>query len=175
MPIANVQDAHQVGHSLKAIRSEPDAEDRARAIRRMFVETLDFDHADLLVPLNDAAADLPFDARLLARRDGFSILYIHLDGDNSVKTAAASAASKVIGDSIADEPLLLLTNRDCDQRHVIYPDLLGPQPRLQRMVLHRGQPARAVAQQIANLWHDYGESGLTVGEAVRSAFSVARH
>lgn len=100
--------------------------------------------------------------------------YIHLDGDNSAKTATASAASKIIGDSIADEPLLLI-NRDCDQRHVIYPDLLGPQPLLQRMVAHRGQPARTVVQQIANLWHDCGESGKTAGEAVRSAFSVARH
>ena len=78
-------------------------------------------------------------------------------------------------DTVADEPALLLTNRDCDQRHVIYPDLLGPQPRLQRMVAHRGQPARTVVQQIANPWHDCGESGKTGGGAVRSAFSVARH
>ena len=174
MPIANVQDAHEVERSLKAIMSEADAEDRARAIRTMFVETLDFEHADLLVPLSDTDPNLPSDARLLARRDGFSILYIPLDGggDNSVKTATASSAAKVIGDTIADEPLLLFTNRDCNQLHVIYPDLSGAQPRLQRMVVHRGQPARTVVQQIANLWHDYGESGLTVGEAVRNAFSV---
>ncbi len=174
MPIANVQDAHEVERSLKAILSEPDTEDRARAIRTMFVETLDFEHADLLVPLNDAGTNLPSDARLLARLNGFSVLYIPLDGgdNNSVKTAAASAAAKVVGETIADEQLLIFSNRNCDQLHFIYPDLSGAQPRLQRMVVHRGQPARTVVQQIANLWHDYGESGLTVGEAVRNAFSV---
>ena len=174
MPIANVRDAHEVERSLQTILSAHDAEDRTRAIRTMFVEALDFEHADLLVPLNDAGANLPSDARLLARRDGFSVLYVPLDngGDNSVKTATASAVAKVIGDSIADESLLLFSNRDCDQLHFIYPDLSGAQPRLQRMVVHRGQPARTVVQQIANLWHDYGESGLTVGEAVRNAFSV---
>ena len=174
MPIANVRDAHEVERSLQTILSARDAEDRTRAIRTMFVETLDFERADRLVPLNDADANLPSDARLLARRDGFSVLYVPLDGggDNSVKTATASAAAKVIGDTIADEPLLLFSNRDCDQLHFIYPDLSGAQPRLQRMVVHRGQAARTVVQQIANLWHDYGESGKSMGEAIRNAFSV---
>ena len=40
------------------------------------------------------------------------------------------------------------------------------------MVAHRGQPGRTIVQQIANLWHDYGVSGKTMGEAVRNAFSV---
>ena len=174
MPIANVQDAREIERSLNTILSATDPDERARAIRAMFVETLDFERADLLVPLNDTDPNLPADARLLARRDGFGVLYVPLDGagDNQIKTATASAAAKVIGDTIADEPLLLFTNRDCDQLHVIYPDLTGARPRLQRMVVHRGQPARTVVQQIANLWHDYGELGQTVGAAVRNAFSV---
>ena len=175
MPIANIQDAHGVERSLQTILNAPDDDGRARAIRTLFVENLDFDHADLTLALGAANnANLPSDARLLARRAGFSVLYISLDGaeDNRVKTATATAAAKVIGDTIADEPLLLFTNLDCDQLHLIYPDLSGNQPRLQRMVVHRGQPARTVVQQIANLWHDYGESGRTMGEAVRNAFSV---
>ena len=40
------------------------------------------------------------------------------------------------------------------------------------MVSHRRQPGRTVVEQIANLWHDYGVSGKTMGEAVRNAFSV---
>ena len=140
---------------------------RARAIRTLFMETLDFDHADVLVPLGAAKdPNLPSDARLLARRDGFSVLYISLDNadDSRVKTATSAGAAKIVGDAIADEPLLLFTNRDCDQLHVIYPDLSGNRPRLQRMVAYRGQPGRTVVQQIANLWHDYGESGMTMGK-----------
>ena len=175
MPIANIQDAQEVERSLRAVMAAADVDHRARAIRALFVETLDFDHIDLLVPLETAKdRNLPADARLLARRSGFSVLYIPMDEaeNNHVNTLTASVAAKVIGDTIADEPLLLFTNRDCDQLHVIYPDLSGSRPRLQRMVVHGQQPVRTVVQQIANLWHDYGVLGMTMGEAVRNAFSV---
>ena len=175
MPIANIQDAHEVQRGLQTILTAPDADGRARAIRTLFVETLDFDHADVLVTLGAAKdPNLPPDAHLLTRRGGFSVLYIPLEqaDDNRVKTTTASAAAKVIGDQIADEPLLLFTNRDCDELHIIYPDLSGSRPRLQRMVAHRGKPARTVIQQIANLWRDYGVAGKTIGEAIRNAFSV---
>ena len=175
MPIANIQDAHEVERGLQTILTAHDADGRAREIRKLFVETLDFDHADVLVTLGAAKdPNLPPDTRLLARRGGFSVLYIPLEqaDDNRVKTTTASVAAKVIGDQIAEEPLLLFTNRDCDELHIIYPDLSGSRPRLQRMVAHRGQPGRTVVQQIANLWHDYGVSGKTIGEAVRNAFSV---
>lgn len=175
MPIANVQDAREVERSLQAILSHPDADERTQAIRALFVETLDFNHENRLVPLGVTNnPNLPSDARLLASRDGFSILYIPLagaDGDR-VKTATASSAAKAAGDIIADEPILLFTSRDCDQLHVIYSDLSGSRPRLQRLVAHRDQPARTTVQQIANMWHDYGELGKTMGEAVRNAFSV---
>ena len=175
MPIANIQDAHEVERGLQTILTAHDADGRAREIRKLFVETLDFDHADVVVTLGATKdPNLPPDARLLAHRGGLSVLYIPLEqaDDNRVKTTMASAAAKVIGDQIAEEPLLLFTNRDCDELHIIYPDLSGSRPRLQRMVAHRGQPGRTVVQQIANLWHDYGVSGKTMGEAVRNAFSV---
>ena len=174
MPISNVQDACEVERSLQAILSAPDADNVAQAIRTLFVETLDFDYADRLVSLNGTDPNLPSDARLLARRDGISVLYVPLDDadGNQVTSATASAAAKVIGDTIADEPLLLFTNRDRNQFHVIYPDLSGSRPTLQRMVAHRDQSRRTVVQQLANLWHDYGELGLPMGAAVRNAFSV---
>ena len=175
MPIANIQDAHEIERGLQTILTAHDADGRAREIRKLFVETLDFDHADVFVTLGATKdPNLPHDARLLARRGGFSVLYIPLEqaDDNRVKTTTASAAAKVIGDQIAEEPLLLFTNRDCDELHIIYPDLSGSRPKLQRMVAHRGQPGRTVVQQVANLWHDYGKSGMTIGEAIRNAFSV---
>ena len=174
MPIANIQDALEVERSLQAILSAPDADATAQAIRTLFVETLDYEYADRLVPLNQANTNLPSDVSLLARRDGISALYVPLynaDG-NRITGAVVSAAAKVIGDTIADEPLLLFTSRDHDQLHVIYPDLSGNRPALQRLVAHRDQPRRTVVQQIANLWHDYGVLGKPMGEAVRNAFNV---
>ena len=139
------------------------------------METLDYDYADLRVLLNGADANLPSDARLLARRDGMSALYIPLDGadgNRGTGAVASAAAARVTGNSITDEPLLLFTSRDRDELHVIYPDLSGSRPKLQRMVFHRNRPSRTVVQQIANLWHDYGVSGKPMGEAVRNAFDV---
>ena len=174
MPIANIQDAREVERSLRDILSAPDADGAAQAIRTLFVETLDYDYADLRVTLKGADPNLPPDARLLARRDGVSTLYIPLDHaeGNQATGAVASAAARVIGNVIADEPLLLFTNRDRDELHVIYPDLSGSRPNLQRMVAHRERPNRTVVQQLANLWHDYGVLGKPMGEAVRNAFNV---
>ena len=39
MPIANIQDAHEVERGLQTILAAPDADDRARAIRALFVDT----------------------------------------------------------------------------------------------------------------------------------------
>ena len=174
MPIANIQDAREVERSLRDILSAPDADGAAQAIRTLFTETLDYDYADLRVPLNGADPNLPSDARLLARRDGISALYIPLDraDGNRVTGAVASAAAKAIGDTIADEPLLLFTSRDRNELHVVYPDLSGNRPKLQRMVAHKERPNRTVVQQIANLWHDHGVLGKPMGEAIRNAFNV---
>ena len=72
---------------------------RGSGCRALFVETLDYGYADLRVPLNGADANLPSDARLLARRDGMSALYIPLDGadGNRVTGAVASAAALPYG------------------------------------------------------------------------------
>ena len=138
------------------------------------METLDFDYAEQLVPLNGADSNLPSDARLVAQRYGISTLYVLLDGadGNHVTSAVASVAAKIIGDTIADEPLFLFTSCNHEQLHITYPDLSGSRPALRRMVARREQPKRTVVQQIANLWHEYGVLGKPVGEAVRSAFSV---
>ena len=135
MPIANIQDAREVERSLQTILYATDADTAVQAIRTLFVETLDFDYADRLVPLKGADPNLPSDARLVARRDGISALYVPLDeaDGNNVTGAVASAAPKVIGDTITDEPLLLFTSRDHDQLHIICPDLTGSRPSLQRM------------------------------------------
>ena len=59
MPIANVQDAREVERSLQAVLSTHGAEVASQAIRAQFVEILDFDCTDRLVPLNDADRPYP--------------------------------------------------------------------------------------------------------------------
>ena len=175
MPIANVQDAQEVERSLQSILTAHDIDARIQTVRTFFVEILDYDPADQRVSLGPASNDqLPDDAYIVARRDGVSAVYVPLDDTttNRITGTAASAAAKVIGNALADEPLLLFTNRDGDQLHIIRPDLVGSRPRLQRIVAHRGQHQRTVVQQIANMWDDYGNRGKTISNAIANAFSV---
>ena len=103
-----------------------------------------------------------------------SAVYVPLDGadSNRVTGIVASAAAKAMGNALADEPLLLFTNRDGDQLHIIRPDLTDSRPRLQRIAAHRDQHQRTVVERIANMWEDYGSRGKTIGEAIANAFSV---
>ena len=175
MPIANIQDAQEVEQSLKAILTAPDLEARTQAIRVLFVETLDYDSADQRVSLQPAGnTQLPDEAYIVARRDGVSAVYVPLDSasSNRVTGVAASAAAKAIGNVLADDPLLLFTNRDCDQLHIISPDLTGSRPRLQRIVAHRNQRQRTVVERIAGMWDSYGNQGKNIAEAIADAFSV---
>ena len=175
MPIANIQDAQEVERSLQAILTVPDIEARTQAIRVLFVETLDYKYADQRVSLQPAGnTQLPDEAYIVAQRDGVSAVYVPLDsaGSNRVTGATASAAAKAIGNALADDPLLLFTNRDCDQLHIINPDLTGSRPRLERIVAHRNQHQRTVVERIAGMWDSYSNQGKAIREAIADAFSV---
>ena len=175
MPITSVQDTRDVENTLDNILNETDSQARIRQIRSLFEEKLDFGRADQLVSLAPAGNDqLPADAHLVARRAGVTVAYIPLDNaaTNRVTAAVAIAAGRVLAQALTDQLLLLFSNRDGDQLHIISPDLTGSRPKLQRLVAYRGQVQRTVPQQIANLWHSYGVQGKTMGQAIEEAFSV---
>ena len=175
MPIANIQDTTEVGQKLQEILSSADVDRRLQAIRELFVGILDYDSADQLVSLESAGnAQLPKDALVAARRDGVTVAYIPLDNadTNRVNGIAVSAAAKALGNTLADDLLLVVTNRDRDQLHIISPDLSASRPKLQRRVAYRDQLQRTVPQQIANMWDNYGNKGKTLREAIKEAFNV---
>ena len=131
MPIANIQDTTGVERQLQEILSTADVDRRLQIIRELFVGILDYDSADQLVSLESSGnAQLPKDAHVAARRDGVSVAYIPLDNadTNRVNGIAASAAAKALGNVLADDLLLVFTNRDRDQLHIISPDLSGSPP-----------------------------------------------
>ena len=175
MPIANVRDAVEVERRLDDILDEDEGERRVGHIRTLFVETLDWQYADGLIPLHNARNEnLPSDAHLIASRDGASAVYIPLtDAETDrVTTAAVNAAARSLNDTLAGDLLLLFTNQTGDQFHIIRPDLTQARPRLQRMVARRWEHHRTVVQQLANMWDDYGRNGQSVHQAIASAFSV---
>ena len=170
MPIANISDAQEVEDCLARVLLADNIEQRIAAMRRLFVEALDYEPDDRLIPL-DAGSGLPRDAYMVARRDGVSAVYVELSDDrvtNRDATAAARSLSEVLGDDL----LLLFTNGPGDQFHVIHPSFSGSRPALSRMVVRHGEHHRTVVQQIANMWNDYGRMGKSIQEAIRQAFSV---
>ena len=175
MPIANIQDTTEVEQKLQGILSSTEVDRRLQTIRELFVGILDYDTADQLVSLESAGnAQLPKDAYLAARREGVSVAYIPLDNadTNRVNGIVVSAAAKALGNILADDLLLVFTNRDRDQLHIISPDLSGSRPKLQRLVAYRDQLQRTVPEQIAKMWDNYGNKGKTLREAIAEAFSV---
>lgn len=175
MPIANIDDAPEVEERLNNILDARDDDSRATAMRLLLTETLDWDYADRLIALGSARSDdLRRDARLIASRDGFSAVYIPLtDADtNRITAATVNAAARYLNGILADDLLLLFTNADGGEFHIILPSFASSRPTLQRMVARRGQHHRTVVQQVANMWEDYGRRGKTMYEALRAAFSV---
>ena len=181
MPIADINDAHEVDEHLNRILAAGDNAGSATAIRSMFVETLDWDYAHGIASLHGANDDaLPRDARLLARREGCIAAYMPLhSGDdppvtptNRITAATVNAAARSLSADLGDDLLLLFTNAGGSEFHIIRPGFAGSRLTLQRMVARRGEHHRTVVQQLANMWHDYGRSGKSVYEAIVRAFSV---
>ena len=171
MPIVNTNDAPEVEASLMAILESTDDEGRIDAIRSLFVEVLDYEQDNRPIALNASSDFLPTDARLVAHRDGVYAVYMPFGGSRVTGQAATEAArslSKVLGDDL----LMLFTNGDCDQFHIIHPDFSGSRPTLNRMVVRKDERHRTIAQQIAGMWESYGRQGKTIHEAIRAAFSV---
>ena len=82
MPIQNRNDAVEVETQIASIFAAP-PDGRTNAIRRLFVETLDFNGASGQVRLVGAAANavLPDAAERIAVLDGVQVLYVGLDTD----------------------------------------------------------------------------------------------
>ena len=176
MPIENVNDAVEVRAKLFHLLNANGTDRRVDAARSLFVETLDWQYADGLIPLHSAHNDnLPPDASLIANRDGTTAVYIPPPANaetNRITAAAVNAVARSLNETLAGDLMLLITNGAGDEFHIVRPDMTHSRPRLQRMVARRGEHHRTVVQQLANMWDDYGRNGKTVHESIVRAFSV---
>ena len=174
MPILNRRDAQdlEVHIGLIFAASQPD---RANAIRRVFVEKLDFNPVQGQFDLTAAPArvSLPNAAERIAELDGVHVLYVPLDilETNRVRKAEATAAARLIAGQLGEDLLLVFTNTSCSQLHFIHPDFDGAQPTLRRMVVERDLPRRTAVEQFSNVYWRY-EDGASIREALEEAFDV---
>ena len=173
MPIRNRDDAAEVQTLIDGI-FDAAPERRAAAIRELFVGTLDFNPADRRVSLDAArGVELPAEAVFIAHLEGVNVVYVALDApaNGRVRTAAVSEAARLIAGQLVDELLLVFTNVDASQLHLVYPDLSGPRATLRRMVVERDLPQRTAVQQISNIYWEYQETK-SIRAALDRAFDV---
>ena len=174
MPIRNRDDAVEVESRIERIFTVS-ADERAAAVRALFVEVLDFDPASGTVHLGAASgnAALPASAERIAHLDGVHVLYIALDTPETdrVRQGEAAAAAKLIAEQLGDDLLLVFTNASASQIHLIHPSFEGTRPTLRRMVVERDLPRRTAVQQVSNIYWNHRQSG-SIRLALDEAFDV---
>ena len=175
MPIQDRDDAHEVEARIKAIFAASSPDQRARELRRLFVEVLDFDSASGQVPLRAAPAGvtLPGAAERIASLDGVNVCYVALDitDTDRVRKAEAAQAAKQIENQLGGDLLLIFTNTSGSQLHFIHPTFEHAQPTLRRMVVERDLPRRTAVEQVASIYWKWRDSG-NILTALETAFDV---
>ena len=174
MPIINRLDAAEVEQYVARFFHEPPS-GRALALRRLFVEELDFAGATGAVSLANAPKNvtLPPSAERIASMEGLHVVHVPLSGNgpDRVRKAEASAAAKLIADALHGDLLLAMTNPSCRQLHVIYPTFVGAAPSLRRMIIERDLRRRTAVQQLSNIFWHWKDTG-SIRMAVDKAFDV---
>ena len=174
MPIQNRDDAVEVEGHIATIFAAS-SEGRTNAIRRLFVESLDFDTQSGQVSLAGAPANamLPAAAERIAVLDGVHILYVGLDTDitDRVRKSEVDAAARLIASQLGDDLLLVFTNTSISQLHFILPKFEGARPTLRRMVVERDLPPRTAVQQVASIFWNHRDKGIIL-TALDEAFDV---
>ena len=174
MPIQNRDDAVEVETQIASIFvAIPDG--RTNAIRRLFVETLDFDLASGQVSLVGAPANvqLPEAAERVAVLDGVSVVYVplNIEGTERVRKVEVDAAARLVADQLGDDMLLVFTNTSASQLHLILPKFEGARPLLQRMVVERDLPNRTAIGQVAGIYWNHLDLD-NILAALKAAFDV---
>ena len=113
MPIQDREDAAEVEAGIARVFRAP-PEERTTAIRRLFVEALDFNAAlgELSLAGAPTGVELPDAADRVAELEGVHVLHVALDApaNGRVWRADVSAAARLIADQIGDDLLLVFTN-----------------------------------------------------------------
>lgn len=174
MPIIDRQDASEVGQYIDRFFAATGT-GRAQALRRLFVEKLDFANATGVVSLSNVSKNvaLPPQAERIASIEGLHVVYVPLSapGPDRVRKEEVVAAAKILTDTLHGDLLLVMTNPLGSQLHVIYPTFVGTTPSLRRMVIERDLPRRTAVQQLSEIFHEWNRTG-SIGLAVDKAFDV---
>ena len=150
-------------------------EERVGAIRRLFVEVLDFNSEQGEVSLAAAPAniELPAAADRIAGLEGVHVLYVALDAPENgrVRTAEVTEAAQLIADQLGVDLLLVFANAGASELHLVFPDLTGTRTVLRRLVFEHGEHNRTPVEQVSKIYRSSRDTR-SVRVALAEAFDV---
>ena len=182
MPIIDRQDATDVHERIDEIFQATSTDERTRKIRVLLTEILDFERAIGVVGLESARAnvELPRVARRVANLEDVQVVYVDMaeanTSTNKIRKAEASEAARLIHKQLGGDQLMVFTNRTNGEDtasllQFIYPDFVGRQPTLRRMIVERDLPRRTAVQQVSNIYYQWENTG-NLHDALTRAFDV---
>ena len=154
-----------IGRVVDASALEP----ALQALRRLFVERLDFNRATDLIQVR--ADGLRTDAQRLAHRDGVHVVAVALPDGGNITAARVRTVLNELRRTLAGDLLLVATNQRRSEWHFVYPTDMAGREVLRRMVVRQGEPSRTVVEQLAGVYTAM-ERGGDLRRALEDAYNV---
>ena len=140
--VARVDDEKHIDRCVRDLLNAGNEGTAVLALRRLFVEELDFDSSSGTIALH--GHDLPASATRIASRGGVQVVAVRLQTQGRVLVRNIREALKQIGDTLNGHILLVAGDAAGGEWQLVYPSTQGGKDILRRIVLHRGQPHRTV-------------------------------
>ena len=164
---ATLNAAERIDGRLNALLGAADRAEARSALLRLF-ESLDFSLDSGVVPLK--GEDLPTSAERIAVRDQVHVLLLVMPEKGRPLMRLVRTALKEIDSALAGEKLLVAGSVESGEWQIIWPSIAGEKQVIRRIALHRGQPHRTVATQLADVYENALRTD--IHQALEKAYDV---
>ncbi|MDP9378753.1 MAG: Eco57I restriction-modification methylase domain-containing protein [Chloroflexota bacterium] len=168
MTTVDRQESTTMDEAIKRVLNASTLDGAFQALRDLFASQMDFHDVYGSVALHSNG--LPPTAARIAERQGVRVVGVALPDTGRMLMDKTRSALKEIRESLGGDVLLVLTDGSRSQWHFVYPST-DPESRvLRRMVIHKGQPYRTVAERLGGIYNEARRTDLR--RALEAAYDV---
>ncbi len=168
MPVFDLQDGKDLEAAIERMLNATTDVDALARLQAVFVESLDFEPTNGVVPLDDA--ELPAQATRIAQRENVQVVAVILK-EATVRADRCRAVLNAIRRTIGDDVLLIAADAGRDEWQLIYPTTTAGREVLRRMVVRRDEGRRTVVEQLVGMYQA-ARSGRDFRRALEAAYDV---
>jgi len=168
MPVFDLQDGKDLEAAIERMLNATTDVDALARLRAVFVESLDFEPANGVAPLDDA--ELPAQATRIAQRENVQVVAVILQ-EATVRADRSRAVLKAMRRTLGDDVLLIAADAGRDEWQLIYPATTAGREVLRRMVVRRDEGRRTVVEQLVGMYQ-VARSGKDFRRALEAAYDV---